>query len=278
MKKSLLWMLMSLTTLSGYAYESANDPVDLPATMKVMTLNVGHARADGRTQLLQSSDQARQHLWRIANVLKRENPHVVAFQEIDTDSFWNGRFNHTEFVADRADYPHHFSGAHMQMGNLEYGTALVARQSLIESRSFRFDKPFARPRKGFVVSTMQWPGAEDVLVDVVSVHFDFLTRNQRKKEAHKLIEALSYRDNPRIIMGDLNTDYRPGRTVIPLLEDALNLTTWQPEEQSITFPRFQRRLDWVLVSEQIEIVSHEVLPDPLSDHRAVVAELRLIES
>ncbi|MBL6690117.1 MAG: endonuclease/exonuclease/phosphatase family protein [Pseudomonadales bacterium] len=271
----IIWLfLMTLIVSIG----QASEPATMPTTMKVMTLNVAHARADGRSQLLQSSEQARQHLWRIANVLKRENPHVAAFQEIDTDSFWNGRFNHTEFVAEIAEYPHHFSGAHIQGGNLEYGTALVSRQSLKDPRSIRFSRPFARPRKGFVLSTTHWPGAEHVDVDVVSVHFDFLTKNQRKKEAYKLIEALAYRDNPRIVMGDLNADYQPGSTLIPLLEEALGLTTWQPDEQMVTFPRFQRRLDWVLVSDEIEIVSHEVLPDPVSDHRAVVAELRLIES
>lgn len=275
----IIWLfLMTLIVSIGQASEPATMPTTMPTTMKVMTLNVAHARADGRSQLLQSSEQARQHLWRIANVLKRENPHVAAFQEIDTDSFWNGRFNHTEFVAEIAEYPHHFSGAHIQGGNLEYGTALVSRQSLKDPRSIRFSRPFARPRKGFVLSTTHWPGAEHVDVDVVSVHFDFLTKNQRKKEAYKLIEALAYRDNPRIVMGDLNADYQPGSTLIPLLEEALGLTTWQPDEQMVTFPRFQRRLDWVLVSDEIEIVSHEVLPDPVSDHRAVVAELRLIES
>ena len=267
MKRALL--LMSLVA----GFSNAGEP----HTMKVMTLNVAHARADGRNQLLQSTGQARQHLWRIANVLKREQPHVAAFQEIDTNSFWNGHFNHTEFVADFAEYPHHFSGAHMRGLDLEYGTALVARQSLRNPQSIRFSRPFARPRKGFVVSTTHWPGAEHVDVDVVSVHFDFLTRRQRIKNANRLIETLEHRNNPRIIMGDLNADYEPGSRLIPLLEEALDLTTWQPGEQAVTYPQFKLRLDWVLVSDGIEIVSHEVLPDPLSDHRAVVVELRLID-
>ncbi|MBO6656761.1 MAG: endonuclease/exonuclease/phosphatase family protein [Pseudomonadales bacterium] len=269
-------VLISWICLAGPSV-LANDASGLPGTMKVLTLNVAHARADGRSQWLQSSEQARQHLWRIANVLKRENPHVAAFQEIDTNSFWNGRFNHTEYVADIANYPHHFSGAHIQGNHLEYGTALVSRQTLNDPKSVRFNRPFARPRKGFVLSTTHWPGADHVDVDVVSVHFDFLTRNQRKKEARKLIEALAGRDNPSIVMGDLNADYHED-SLIPLLEKSLDLSTWQPSQKTVTFPRFQKRLDWVLVSEEIEIVSHEVLPDALSDHRAVVAELRLVDS
>lgn len=68
-----------------------------------MTLNVAHARSDGSSLLFQSEDQATLNLWKIVNVLRREEPHVVAFQEIDKNSFWNGRFNHTEFLAEQAN-------------------------------------------------------------------------------------------------------------------------------------------------------------------------------
>lgn len=265
----ILLLLMFTISCSVYGSEAI--------VMKVMTLNVAHARAEGRSQLLQSVDQAKQHLWRIANVLKREQPHIAAFQEIDRNSFWNGRFDHTKFVADHAGYPHYFSGAHIKGDNLEYGTALVAQISLEEPTSVRFNRPFARPRKGFVLSTARWPGSDDVDVDVVSVHLDFLTRGQRLREVKKLISALKHRDNPRIIMGDLNTDYAGDGHLIPFLEQQLALTAWKPLSNTITFPKFQKRLDWVLVSNEIEIISHKVLSDPLSDHRAVVAQLRLIE-
>ena len=77
-------------------------------------------------------------------------------------------------------------------------------------------------------------------------------------------------------MGDLNSEFAANSQLIPLLEDSLGLSTWQPHVEVVTFPKLQKRLDWVLVSRDIEIVTHEVLPDTLSDHRAIVAELRLL--
>ena len=88
----LLLLLASANVLGGE-----------PALLKVMTLNVAHARSDGPSQLFQSEDQAVLNLWKIVDVLKREEPHIAAFQEIDKNSFWNGRFNHTEFLAERAN-------------------------------------------------------------------------------------------------------------------------------------------------------------------------------
>ena len=262
----LLLLLASANVLGGE-----------PALLKVMTLNVAHARSDGPSQLFQSEDQAMLNLWKIVDVLKREEPHIAAFQEIDKNSFWNGRFNHTEFLAERANYPHHFSGAHIDGNNLEYGTALISRLSMKGTSSVKFDRPFARPRKGFVVSTTRWPESNNINADIVSVHFDFLRHNQRLKEAKKLIAVLEDRRNPRIIMGDLNSDYGGDNPLIPLLENALGVSTWEPYAPIVTFPKLHKRLDWVLVSNDIEIVSHAILSDTLSDHRAVVAELRLLE-
>ncbi|MBT7880006.1 MAG: hypothetical protein HN738_18180, partial [Gammaproteobacteria bacterium] len=88
---------------------------------------------------------------------------------------------------------------------------------------------------------------------------------------------LQDRRNPRIIMGDLNSDYGGDNPLIPLLENALGVSTWEPYAPIVTFPKLHKRLDWVLVSNDIEIVSHAILSDTLSDHRAVVAELRLLE-
>jgi endonuclease/exonuclease/phosphatase family metal-dependent hydrolase len=249
----------------------ANDDI-----VKIMTLNIGHARADGASQLLQNDDQARSHLWRIIDVIKREKPDVAAFQEIDRNSFWNGRFDHGEFVRERAGYPHYFSGSHVQSGLLDYGTALMARVELEQPTSIQFTKPFARPRKGFVLSTINWPGGRDISVDLVSVHFDFLTGSKRREEADQLIATLMPRSNPRVIMGDLNSEY--DNALIPWMEEQLGLYTWQPLNEDVTFPKLNKRLDWVLVSPEIEILRHEVLSDSLSDHRAVIAELRLTES
>ena len=78
-------------------------------------------------------------------------------------------------------------------------------------------------------------------------------------------------------MGDLNSEYAADNQLITLLEDSLGLSTWQPHVEVVTLPKLQKRLDWVLVSRDVEIVTLEVSPDPLSDHRAIVAELRFLE-
>jgi endonuclease/exonuclease/phosphatase family metal-dependent hydrolase len=261
---------MALVALPGISFASQ----DMRQGVKLMTLNIAHARATGSSQLLQTNMQARFNLYQIAQVVKRESPDVVAFQEIDHDSVWNGSFHHGEFIARLADYPHVYGGAHVSGNYLNYGTALMTRQSLVGSQSVVFEKPIGRRGKGFVVSSINWPEAQGMHVDLVSVHLDFLTTAKRRAEIDRLISVVAARDRPRIVMGDFNTGYdEPG--LIPYLTDRLELHTWQPEKHAVTYPVLKRRLDWVLVSHDFEFLDHKVLPDTISDHHAVIAEVTI---
>ena len=51
------------------------------------------------------------------------------------------------------------------------------------------------------------------------------------------------------------------------------LQAWQPESADYATYR-DKRLDWILVSPELEIVDYRVVDDPISDHRLVVADLR----
>jgi len=243
-------------------------------SIKLMSLNIAHARATGVTQLLQSDEDARENLTHIAAIVRRESPHVVAFQEIDKDSFWNGSFDHGVFIAEQANYPHVYTGSHQKLLSLDYGTALMSRSSLQQSMTISFEPPMARPGKGFVLSTINWPGKDNLPVDVVSLHLDFLTTDKRRREIDRIIKILEPRKGPKILMGDFNTEYGDPK-LIPYLSKTLNLHTWQPNRNLATFPTLNSRLDWVLVSQDFEFLDYRVLSDEVSDHMAIIAEIML---
>ncbi len=261
-------------TLANPAY--ADTKVDASG-VRLMTLNVAHARAMGASQLLQSTQKARDNLLGIAEIIMREKPDIVAFQEIDSNSFWNGRFHHGQFLADKTAFKNIFVGSHQLGAQLDYGTGLMTHYDLSDSQSIRFKKPFARPSKGFVLSTIQWPELDNVSVDIVSVHLDFLSHAGRHLEMETLTRVLANRDNLRIIMGDFNMEYEERHALIPKLSEELDLHTWRPyETELVTFKKMGTRLDWVLVSKDFKFISFKILDDAISDHQPVVAELTLL--
>jgi len=246
-------------------------------SVRLMTLNIAHARSDGGSQLLQSEAKARVNLDKIVDVINREQPDIVAFQEIDNNSFWNGRFDHGQLIADKTNFTHWFTGSHQLSNNLDYGTGLMSRFDMLDPLSVTFNKPFARTRKGFVLSTIDWPNTDGIKVDVVSLHLDFLSHSQRRKEIETLTDTLLRSDNLLIVMGDFNMEYDKSE-LLQKLASTLNLHAWRPDkDELVTYRRLGKRLDWVLVSEEFEFDTHQVLNAPLSDHQAVIVDVSLRE-
>jgi len=248
---------------------------DNPA-LTVMTLNIAHGRGDSFHQLLQRSDTTHSNLATIATLFKTTDADVIALQEADGPSFWSGNFDHVEYLAKQASFGHSVHGTHVDGIGLSYGTALLANLELQDAQAITFAPTLSPVPKGFVVSTIRWPGIPCVDIDVVSIHLDFASQSVRRKQAMELVETLRARDRPLIIMGDLNSEWQLQNSSVQYLSQALALSAYSPERTDLdTFPAFGERLDWILVSPELKFRSYRVLSDVVSDHRGVVAELIL---
>ncbi|WP_221894641.1 hypothetical protein [Bathymodiolus japonicus methanotrophic gill symbiont] len=54
------------------------------------------------------------------------------------------------------------------------------------------------------------------------------------------------------------------------------LKVYQPQADNLpTYSNGDSRLDWILISSELKFVSYKVLPDKLSDHLMLVAEIQL---
>ena len=102
----------------------------------------------------------------------------------------------------------------------------------------------------------------------------FVAERVRRRQATEMAAFLKGRGRPLIVMGDLNAGWDDAQGVVGYLVDALDLHAREAGDGGDpTFPMDGRRIDWILVSRDLEFVSYQVLPDTLSDHRAVVAEV-----
>ncbi len=249
---------------------------DFDASLRVLTLNMAHARGTGSNQMLQDTDEARKNLDNISKLLKQQSPDVVSLQEVDYQSFWNGKFDHVGVIAQQADFSNSVSGSHVVGLGLDYGTALVSKLDLRHPESVVFSPSVVSASKGFVVSSIRWPGKSCIEVDVVSTHLDFASEDTRREQAAEIIEKLQQRGRPIILMGDFNTGWKRSNSAVRVLAANLDLHSYAPDDRSmVTFPKHTRRLDWILVSPEISFDSYGVLPTQVSDHLGVVSDLSI---
>ena len=246
------------------------------SALKVMTLNMAHGRGDSFHQLLQTTATTLDNLDAIALMFCREQPDVIALQEADGPSFWSGNFNHIAYLAERSPYSWAINGRQVEGAGLAYGTALLSSVALQQPQAITFDPALAMIRKGFVVSTIDWPGQQDVQVDIVSVHLDFSSESTRRRQARELIAVMRDRGRPMIVMGDLNTDWHHQDSTVRLIASELGLHAHRPGVPGMeTFPLSGKRLDWILLSGDMAFSGYRVISDVLSDHRGVIAEVVL---
>lgn len=248
----------------------------LQETIKVMTLNIAHGRKNGPHQLLQNDNKVKPNLDEIAALLIREEPIIIALQEADGPSFWSGSFDHVQYIAEKAQYPYFIREEQVKGLGLSYGTAIVSRRIPEGLIAYTFPPSLFKPPKGFTKCTIQWPGKPEKKIDVVSVHLEHAAASIREKQARKIIEVISQSSNPLVAMGDFNCEWTGREKTLQILVDELGLKTFDPDADDMaTFRSSGKRLDWIFISDELEFVSYRILPDIVSDHYAIIAELKL---
>jgi endonuclease/exonuclease/phosphatase family metal-dependent hydrolase len=245
--------------------------------LQVLSLNLAHGRSDGVHQLLQLPSERRRTLERIAELLARERPDVVALQEADGPSFWSGGFDHVRRLQNLAGFPYAAHGSHVSGPLLRYGTGLLSSLRLEEPLAVTFDPSPPTLAKGFSLGTVDVGGER---IDVVSVHLDFASAAVRGRQVQRMLEVLEGRGRPLVVMGDFNAGWRDPDSAVRRLTEELGLAAYEADAVSgepgvYTFPGGRARLDWILVSPELSFERYAVLPDVVSDHLAVVADLRV---
>jgi endonuclease/exonuclease/phosphatase family metal-dependent hydrolase len=254
---------------------------DLPP-LRVMTLNVAHGRRDRFHQTLLFTSTIRTHLDEIADMIRRENPDIVALQEADGPCWWSGKFDHVQYIADKSGMKYCFRGAHVRFLGLNYGTAIISKLPLIDNESISFPSTWPSPPKGFVVSQVKW---NDQDVDIISLHLDFLRANVQRQQVQVLTDKLKERNRPLIVMGDFNCDWDGTDSPLRMLCENLGLKAFRPKQLEgmgtfpVNIPISLHRLDWILLSSEsdinMEFSLYVTIPDTLSDHLGIQSEIKM---
>lgn len=252
----------------------------LAGILSVLTLNVAHGRKDAVNQLLVSKGTIRRNLHEIAMVLKRSGADIVALQEADGPSRWSGGFDHVAELAQQAGYPWHCRVGQARSWMFDYGTALLSQSFYWQNIGHSFAPTPPTTTKGFLLGQVAWQPKDDlptiILLDVVSVHLDFSRSKVREQQVSEIVAALGSRKNPIIVLGDFNSDWLADESVVAELANRSGLHTYQPLATDLgTYKSGKRRFDWILISKELEFKRYEVLPDVVSDHFAVLAEIGL---
>lgn len=253
--------------------------------LRLVTFNIAHGRGLRPIQGLQTKRSMQAHLRRIAALLIRLDADVVALQEIDRDSRWAGNFDHLEYLRTHAGYAHSLHGITTQRAglfNLNYGNAFLSRYALEEGEAVAFGRRTVG-EKGFLFAEVSVGGCR---VPLINLHLHYRSRKARMEQVGQVFRYLAQRHNarspywsvPPVVCGDFNTSGKASDATAGLLAELGYFGDYAAHPlhgRTFPSPLPARLLDFILVPEEVPVVRSEVIASWLSDHRPVLADLKL---
>jgi endonuclease/exonuclease/phosphatase family metal-dependent hydrolase len=232
--------------------------------LRVMSYNIHHGEGlDGRVDLE-----------RIAGVIQRERPDMVALQEVDKGVERTQRRDFPAELATLTGMSCVFSNNYHYQGG-EYGNAILSRLPVVgwTNRHYRMLRP--GEQRGLLEVRAK---AGRRVVRFFATHLDFRGDDSERVlnvgEVRAVVE--SEPDLPAIVAGDFND--LPGRRVHRLIKEFMH-DAWEvgSEGDGFTIPaaKPQKRIDYVFATRGIAVDRMWVPETEASDHRPVVVDLRM---
>lgn len=273
MTRFLKILLCATTTgwfpLLGGTAEPDTEPGEResPATIRVMTYNIHHARGvDGDVDIE-----------RIAKVIQREEPDFVALQEVDRGVPRSGERDLTAELAALTGMTGYFEKNHPVAGG-EYGNALLSRHPILERKNTHFQHLHDGEQRGVLQAVVEVKGRKLLLLNTHLAHraVDVDDRLFCAEQVETLVGE--YADLPVIFAGDFNE--RPdGALHERLSRNYVDVWKAVGDGDGFTHASEQpnKRIDYIWLSGERGLTPlRSWVPETLaSDHMPLVAEIEL---
>ena len=235
--------------------------------VRVMTYNIHHANPPSKEEAGEIDIDA------IVKTIRKENPDLVALQEVDVNTERSGKMNQAEMIAANLGMQAYFGRAIDHQGGY-YGVAILSRYPLLETSVSPLPEDAAPASEDRVLAIVKVKLPGGMVVRFGSTHLDVVSPENREQQV-KAINAIAAKETmPFIVAGDFNAD--PESSAISELDKRFTRTRGSDCEPTIPVDKPDRAIDFIAFSKggPFKVVSQKVVQEKYaSDHLPVVATL-----
>lgn len=231
----------------------------------------------------------RYDLNRIADIIRAAEADIIGLQEVD--AHWSSRsqyddmakqlaakFGMNVFFAPIYELPPVREGDPVR----QFGVALLSRYKIMNAINHKLTRLSTQERG---TEPVPMPGLAGVTLDVEGTalnvyvaHLDYRKDPAiRTVQIRELLEITGIQPERTLVIGDMNA--RPDAPeLIPLLSAFRDTWTEARDDPGLTFPAnaLVSKIDYILAGSRIVTVSSDTIDSEASDHRPLVANLRII--
>ena len=195
---------------------------------------------------------------------------IVGLQETDAGSLRSNYINLTEYLAERARFPHWYHQVNRNLGHFaKHSNGLLSRLRPYEIENIRL--PGLIPGRQAILAKY---GNEKETLAVFVLHLA-LGKRARMRQLAMISEKVNQYEHA-IVMGDLNSKVDSNEMRHLFSTTKLH----EPLEEVHTFPswRPQHHIDHILVTSELEVLEAKSLKHACSDHLPIMMEIKLPSS
>lgn len=195
---------------------------------------------------------------------------IVGLQETDAGSLRSNYINLTEYLADRAHFPHWYHQVNRNLGHIaQHSNGLLSRIRPYEISNIRL--PGFIPGRQAILAKY---GSEKESLAVFILHLA-LSKRARLRQLAAISEQVNEFEHA-IVMGDLNCKVNSNEMRLLFRRTKLH----EPLEELHTFPSWRplHHIDHILVTSELEVIQAKALKHVCSDHLPIMMEVKLPET
>lgn len=249
---------------------SAPAVADHPPSVRILCYNIHYGQGNDGVY----------DIPRLAEVINRLKPDLVALQEVDVGVERSGRIHEARQLGQLTDMAVRYGPTQHYQGGL-YGNAVLSRLPILdvliqplpytESTAERTTYP-----RGAIAVTVRGPN--DKPLRFISTHFQHNVEEDRVAEAHAINRLFAGDTDkvPTILAGDMNAT--PDAEPVTVLQQQWTNAIDEQAAPSAPSSKPRSRIDYIFFrpAEQFGIVETRVINEPMaSDHCPVFAVLEL---
>ncbi|SFC68179.1 Metal-dependent hydrolase, endonuclease/exonuclease/phosphatase family [Parapedobacter composti] len=240
-------------------------------TIKVMTYNIHHANPPSRPGEIDVEA--------IAAVINRENPDIVALQEVDVRTRRSGpSLDQARTLATRTGMQVFFSKSIDYQGG-EYGNAILSKLPIVQRIRHELPSAPGASVEGRSLALIAVGTDDGGFVYIGSTHLDVSDTETRNMQVDKLREVNQHLSAPFVIGGDFNAQIG-SETINRFVAGEMFRTACLgscPNTIPATSPN--RAIDFIFLNQEASsvftVLSYATVNETYaSDHRPVVTELK----
>lgn len=241
---------------------SLQNTPDKTVALTLMTFNIRSA----------NNENGSVELEKIIEEIRETEADIVGLQEVERMMPRSGYQDQARIIAEELGY-HYYYGGNINILGVQYGNALLSKYPIIEASNHKLPKEKLEPR-GMIEADIDIDGSQ---WHIYVTHLG-LNSKERNKQIDYINQVISQRSGNILLMGDFNN--YPDSLEMDGLDErmvdsaaALNCFNyytfaWQNDKPNV-------RIDRIYVSENIDLINHEVKSSTVSDHERVLTQISL---